>query len=217
MRRLVVLLTALWALSAAMVEKTLKSIPGYAPLFAKAFPEAKDAAITFDNMARAIGAFERTLVTPGRFDRYLGGDEKALTDAEKKGLQAFINFGCIGCHMGEGLGGGSYQKLGVVTPVPDLKDVGRFEVTKKDADKHFFRVPSLRNVAKTAPYLHDGSLKTLPEAVSFMAKHQLGRELKKDEVDAIVTFLGALTGELPKVAVPKALAAGKDTPKPDPS
>jgi cytochrome c peroxidase len=202
---------------AATVEKTLKSIPGYAPLFAKAFPEAKDAPITLDNMAKAIGAFERTLVTPSRFDTYLGGDEKALTDAEKKGLQTFIDVGCMGCHLGEGVGGNSYQKLGVVTPVPDLKDLGRFEATKKDADKFLFRVPSLRNVAKTAPYLHDGSVKTLPEAVAFMGKHQLGRELKKEEVAAIVTFLNALTGELPKVAVPKPLPSGKDTPKPDPS
>jgi cytochrome c peroxidase len=101
--------------------------------------------------------------------------------------------------------------------VPGLKDKGRFEVTKKEADQFVFRVPSLRNVAKTAPYLHDGTVKTLPEAVTFMAKHQLGKELKKAEVDAIVTFLNALTGELPKVATPKELPSGKDTPKPDPS
>jgi cytochrome c peroxidase len=202
---------------AAAVEKMLKSIPGYAPLFAKAFGGEKDSAVTFDNMAKAIGAFERTLVTPGKFDKYLGGDEKALSDAEKKGLQAFINAGCVSCHMGEGVGGGMYQKLGLVTPVPGLKDNGRFDVTKKDADKFFFRVPSLRNIAKTAPYMHDGSVKTLPEAVTFMAKHQLGKELKKDEVDAIVTFLNALTGDLPKVEAPKALASGKETPKPDPT
>ncbi|MCA2981020.1 MAG: cytochrome-c peroxidase [Myxococcaceae bacterium] len=201
---------------AATVEKLLKSIPGYAPLFAKAFPGVKEP-ITFDTMAKAIGAFERTLVTPGRWDAFLAGDEKALTDAEKKGLETFIATGCIGCHMGEGVGGGSYQKLGAVTPVPGLKDKGRYEVTKKDADLFVFRVPSLRNVAKTAPYLHDGTVKTLPEAVTFMAKHQLGKELKKADVDAIVTFLNALTGELPKVATPKELPSGKDTPKPDPS
>lgn len=203
---------------AATVEKVLKSIPGYAPLFAKAFGGEKDSAVTFDNMAKAIGAFERTLVTPGKFDKYLGGDEKALSDAEKKGLQAFISAGCLSCHMGEAVGGSQYQKLGLVTPVPGLKDNGRFDVTKKEADKFVFRVPSLRNVAKTAPYMHDGSVKTLPEAVTFMAKHQLGKELKKDEVDSIVTFLNALTGELPKgLEAPKALASGKDTPKPDPS
>lgn len=203
---------------AATVEKLLKSIPGYPPLFAKAFGGEKDAAVTFDNMAKAIGAFERTLVTPSRFDTYLGGDEKALTDAEKKGLQTFVSSGCISCHSGEGLGGHLYQKLGLVTPVPGLKDNGRFDVTKKEADKFFFRVPTLRNVAKTAPYLHDGSVKTLPEAVTFMAKHQLGRELKKDEVDSIVTFLNALTGDLPKgIEAPKMLESGKSTPKPDPS
>lgn len=200
------------------VEAMLKSIPGYPPLFAKVFGGEKDSSVTFDNMAKAIGAFERTLVTPSRFDKYLGGDEKALTDAEKKGLSTFISAGCLGCHMGEGVGGAMFQKLGLVAPVPGLKDLGRFEATKKDTDKFFFRVPSLRNVAKTAPYLHDGSLKTLPETVVFMGKYQLGKELKKDEVDSIVTFLNALTGELPKdIAPPKALPSGKATPKPDPS
>lgn len=203
--------------NAGAVEKILKSIPGYPPLFAKAFPETKDA-VTFDNMAKAIGAFERTLVTPGKFDKFLSGDEKALSDAEKKGLETFISAGCLGCHMGEGIGGGTFQKLGLVTPVPGLKDNGRFDATKKEADKFFFRVPTLRNVAKTAPYLHDGSLQTLPEVVTFMGKHQLGKELKKDEVDSIVTFLGALTGELPKgIEAPKALPSGKETPKPDPT
>ncbi|MBE2251833.1 MAG: cytochrome-c peroxidase [Myxococcus sp.] len=203
---------------AAAVEAMLKSIPGYPPLFAKAFGGKKDSAVTFDNMAKAIGAFERTLVTPGRFDAWLGGDEKALTDAEKKGISTFISAGCLGCHMGEGVGGAMYQKLGLVIPVPGLKDLGRFEATKNDADKFFFRVPTLRNVAKTAPYMHDGSVKTLPEAVTFMGKHQLGKDLKKDEVDSIVTFLNALTGELPKdIAPPKPLASGPKTPKPDPS
>ena len=202
---------------AKAAEKVLASMPEYVDAFKKAFPGDKNP-VSFDNMAKAIGAFERTLVTPGKFDKYLAGDEKALNDAEKKGLQAFISAGCLSCHMGEAVGGSQYQKLGLVTPVPGLKDNGRFDVTKKDADKFVFRVPSLRNVAKTAPYMHDGSVKTLPEAVTFMAKHQLGKELKKDEVDSIVTFLNALTGELPKgIEAPKALASGKDTPKPDPS
>jgi cytochrome c peroxidase len=120
--------------------------------------------------------------------------------------------------MGEAVGAGMYQKLGLVKPVPGLKDNGRFEATKKDADKFFFKVPSLRNIEKTAPYLHDGSLKTLEETVAFMGTYQLGKDLKKEEVDSIVTFLKALTGPLPKdVKPPKALPSGKSTPKPDPT
>jgi len=204
---------------AASVEKVLKSIPGYAPLFKAAFPADKDP-ITYDNMAKAIGAFERTLAVPSRFDQFLGGDEKALTDAEKKGLETFIASGCTACHLGEGVGGGMYQKFGLVKPVPGLKDEGRSKISKNDAEKFFFKVPSLRNVEKTAPYFHDGSKKTLEEAVTLMADVQLGKQLKKEEVDSIVTFLKALTGELPKgdaLTEPKALPAGKDTPKPDPS
>jgi cytochrome c peroxidase len=203
----------------ATVVKVLESIPGYLPMFKKAFP--KDARpITYDNMAKAIGAFERTLVTPSRFDKYLAGDEKALTDAEKKGLQTYINTGCTMCHVGENLGAATYQKLGLMKPVPGVKDFGRFDVTKSEADKFFFKVPSLRNVAMTGPYLHDGSLKTLEETVAFMAEYQLNRKLAKEDVDSITTFLKALTGDLPPAAViaePKPLPAGKDTPKPDPS
>jgi cytochrome c peroxidase len=199
----------------ASVVKVLESIPGYAPMFKKAFPGEKSP-ITYDNMAKAIGAFERTLVTPSRFDKYLGGDEKALTDEEKKGLQTYINTGCTMCHVGENLGGATYQKLGLMKPVAGLKDTGRFEVTKNEADKFFFKVPSLRNVEKTAPYLHDGSLKTLEETVAFMGEYQLNRKLPREDVAAITAFLKSLTGELPAKAIaePKALAAGKDTPKP---
>ncbi|MCC6336116.1 MAG: cytochrome-c peroxidase [Myxococcales bacterium] len=195
----------------------LESVPGYLPLFKKAFP-GQDKPITWDNLARAIGAFERTLVTPSRFDRYLAGDAKALTDAEKAGLEKFVSAGCTACHLGEGLGGGMYQKLGLVKAVPNLKDTGRFDATKKDADKFFFKVPTLRNIEKTGPYLHDGSLKTLEEAVTFMGTYQLGKDLKKEEVDSIIVFLKALTGELPKdVKAPKPLASGKTTPKADPT
>lgn len=201
----------------ASVVAVLESIPGYLPLFQKAFP-GQDKPITYDNMAKAIGAYERTLVTPSRFDQWLAGDAKALTDAEKKGLETFVSAGCTACHMGEGVGGGMYQKLGLVKPVPGLKDNGRADITKKEADRFFFKVPSLRNVEKTAPYLHDGSIKGLDEVVKFMGTYQLGRDLKKEEVDAIVTFLKSLTGELPKdTKAPKPLASGKTTPKPDPT
>lgn len=204
---------------AAAVEKVLKSIPGYAPMFKAAFPNDKEP-ITYDNMAKAIGAFERTLAVPSRFDAFLGGDEKALTDAEKKGLETFLATGCTACHMGEGVGGAMYQKLGLVKPVAGLKDEGRSKISKNDADKFFFKAPSLRNIEKTAPYLHDGSKKTLEETVAFMGEYQLGKQLKKDEVDSIVTFLKALTGELPKgdaLTEPRPLPGGKDTPKPDPT
>jgi cytochrome c peroxidase len=203
---------------AATVEKVIKSIPGYEPLFKQAFPGEKDP-ITYDNIAKAIGAFERTLVVPSRFDKFLGGDEKALTDAEKKGLETYLAAGCTACHLGEGLGGGMYQKLGLVKPVPGLKDEGRAKISKSEADKFFFKVPTLRNVEKTGPYLHDGSKKTLEETIAFMGEYQLGKQLKKEEVDGIATFLKSLTGELPKdlVAEPKALPSGKATPKPDPS
>lgn len=200
---------------AAGVEKVIKSIPGYEPLFKKAFPN--DAApINYDNMARAIGAFERTLVTPSPFDAYLNGKDDALNAEQKKGLETFMNAGCTACHMGQGIGGSMFQKLGLVKPVPGLKDVGRSKVSKSEADKFFFKVPSLRNVEKTGPYFHDGSQKTLESAIQFMGEYQLGKNLTPAEVASIATFLKSLTGELPKSAlvVPKVLPAGKDTPKP---
>ncbi len=205
-------------LNAGQVEKVISSIPGYAALFKKAFPGDTNP-FTYDNIAKAIGAFERTLVTPSRFDAFLKGDEKALTEPEKKGLETFLATGCTACHMGEGLGGAMYQKMGLVKVVPGLKDEGRYKITKQDADKFFFKVPSLRNIEKTGPYLHDGSKKTLEETITFMGEYQLGRQLKKEEVDSIATFLKALTGDLPPAltAEPKMLPGSKETPKPDPS
>ncbi len=201
------------------VEKVLKSIPGYAPLFKAAFPADKEP-ITYDNMARAIGAFERTLVTPSRFDAYLKGDEKALTAAEKKGLETFVAVGCTACHMGEGVGGAMYQKYGLLKAVPGLKDEGRSKISRNAGEQFFFKVPSLRNVEMTGPFFHDGSQKTLEGAVAFMGEYQLGRQLSKADVDSITTFLKSLTGPLPKAALisePRALPAGKETPRPDPS
>jgi cytochrome c peroxidase len=203
---------------AATAEKILKSIPGYAPLFKKAFPEDADP-VTFENFAKAVGAFERTLSTPSRFDSFLKGEVKALTEAEQQGLAKFMELGCTSCHQGEGIGGGMFQRLGFALPVAALKDQGRFEATKKEADRFFFRVPSLRNIAKTGPYLHDGSIATLPEMVKYMAKYQLNRELSDDDVKSVVTFLNALTGTLPKTALgkPTLPPSGKETPKPDPT
>lgn len=194
----------------------IKSVPGYAPLFKEAFPDDKGK-ITYDNIAAAIGAFERTLVTPSPFDKFLEGDDNALSDAQKKGLSTFIATGCIACHNGVGIGGGSYQKLGLVKPY-ETKDEGRFKVTGNPADKFVFKVPSLRNVAKTGPYFHDGSIKSLPEAVKLMALHQTAAgELPDDKVESIVAFLGALTGEPPthKIQKPELPPNGPKTPKPD--
>jgi cytochrome c peroxidase len=204
------------------VVRTLKSIPGYVEAFARAFPGEKDP-VTYDNLAAAIGAFERRLLTPGRFDRFLAGDDTVLTDAEKHGLKAFVEVGCIACHNGPYVGARIYQKVGLIRPWPveegKTLDVGRQGVTKQGADKHVFKVPSLRNVAKTGPYLHNGSIKELPQMVRLMARHQLGREVTDEQVDAIVAFLKALTGELPTdyIKRPELPASGPDTPKPDPS
>lgn len=182
--------------SAEDVVGKLKAIPGYAPLFAAAFPGQADP-ITLDNIALAIGAFERGLVTPGPFDAYLEGDATALTDAQKKGLDTFISIGCTTCHMGAAVGAGpGFQKLGLVEPYPTT-DLGRFEVTKAETDKFMFKVPSLRNVTKTGPYFHDGSVATLDEAARLMAKHQLGRELSSEEMTDLLTFFSALEGPLP--------------------
>ena len=197
------------------VLKVLNSIPGYVELFKKAFP-GEDPPVSYDNFGKAIGAFERKLVTPSRFDKFLKGEKNALTKEELVGLNEFLGAGCATCHNGPGIGGQLYQKLGLVKPWPGLEDGGRFEVTKKEADKHIFKAPSLRNIAKTSPYLHDGSISDLKKLTSMMAEHQLGRSLSEAQVESIVTFLGALTGELPQdlIEEPELPADGPDTPKP---
>ena len=188
--------------SAEAVVAKLGKIDGYDALFKKAFPKS-DPAITYDNVGKAIGAYERLFVTPGRFDKLLAGKDKALKENEIRGLKKFITTGCVACHTGNLLGGNSYQKLGVINPWPNQKDQGRFDLTKKEADKMFFKVPSLRNIAKTGPYFHDGSETKLEAAVTKMAKHQLGKELSKEDHADIVAFLKSLTGKLPKaIAAP---------------
>jgi len=151
----------------------------------------------------AIAEFERTLVTPNsRFDQYLQGDASALTAEEKHGYQVFQQSGCATCHVGELLGGKSYEVMGRradyfaarVTP-PSSADAGRYNVTKDEADRHFFKVPTLRNVARTFPYFHDGSQKTLREAVDAMATYQNGAALPENDAADVVKFLETLTGE----------------------
>lgn len=196
---------------------TLRSIPQYVDSFKKAFPDASDP-VTLDDAAKAIGAFERKLLTPSRWDRFLEGDANALHPDEIAGLRKFVETGCQTCHFGPGMGGGMFQKFGLVMPWQDTRDLGRFELTKQDSDRMVFKVPSLRNVEKTAPYFHDGSVKTLPEAVKLMGRHQLGKELTDADVNSIVTFLDSLTGPLPKDwIVPPALPPSTpETPKPEP-
>ena len=199
----------------AYVLRVLKSIPGYVEAFAKAFPEAPES-VTYANVGKAIGAFERKLMTPSKFDDFLKGDEKALTDAEKHGLNLFVTTGCTVCHNGMGVGGHLYQKLGLVKEWP-TKDLGRFAATKNEADKYFFKVPSLRNITETAPYLHDGSIASLEEMVAKMAEYQLGRTISAEDTKAIVAFLGSLKGRVDEnyIKKPELPADGPDTPKGD--
>ncbi|MGE3311505.1 MAG: cytochrome-c peroxidase [Limisphaerales bacterium] len=163
----------------------------YRELFGAAFPESPQP-VTYDHMARAIAAFERTLVTHDRFDDYLRGDDKALTSIEARGLEQFLALGCTTCHYGAVLGGQVYQKVGLVKPFPS-DDKGRSVVSKDEDDDFKFKVPMLRNVALTHPYFHKGQVATLEDAVRKMAWHQLGIELSEDQVKSVAAFLGSLT------------------------
>jgi len=199
----------------AYVLRVLHSIPGYADGFAAAFPGQGDP-ITYDNFGRAIGAFERLLVTPSRWDAFQAGDDHALTDAELAGFKTFNEVGCSTCHFGPYVGGALYQKLGLVRPWPDQSDLGRYEITKNDADKMFFKVPSLRNTAETAPYFHSGQVATLDEAIKLMGAHQLGKDPTDAQVASIATFVRALTGTPPAdlIPAPALPSSGPDTPGP---
>jgi cytochrome c peroxidase len=203
--------------SSEAVAEVLGSIPGYRPLFRAAFPD-ETGPITYDQMARAIGAFERRLVTPSPFDRFQEGDLDALSDLELRGLDLFMSTGCIACHNGPLLGGITYQKLGLVHPYP-TKDPGRYNVTGNEADWYVFKVPSLRNAEKTEPYFHDGKVDNLEEAVRLMAHHQLGRDPSEPDRMAIVDFLGSLTGKIDTayIAMPDLPPSGPSTPAPDPN
>ncbi len=187
------------------VEAKLKGIPGYTELFRKAYP-GESSPVTVDNFAKAVGAFERTLVTPAPFDSFLRGDLAALKEQEKRGLKAYLDAGCIMCHFSPYFGGQMYQKFGIFEPYwkytkSDPIDEGRSVVTKNEADKYVFKVPIHRNVAKTPPYFHDGSVEKLEEAVWIMGKIQLNRELRKEKIEEIVSFLKSLTGTIPEEAL----------------
>ena len=178
----------------------LSKVEMYPKLFKAAFPEEENP-ISYDNLKKAIGAFERTLITPSHFDEFLAGKEDALNEQEKKGLQTFIEVGCITCHVGENLGGTMYHKFGLFSSYSELLksavvDNGKFEVTKDESDKFFFKVPILRNIEKTAPYFHDGSVASLEEAIKIMAKLQLNKDLTDEQVKDLVVFMNSLTGEV---------------------
>lgn len=173
------------------VLKRLSEDAEYPSLFAKAYPNEKSP-LTYENLAGAIASFERTLVTSSRFDDFINGDYKAISQAEQEGFKSFMAAGCTSCHSGNLLGGNSYRKIGQVNEYK-TNDLGLYNVTKKAEDKFFFKVPSLRNIALTGPYFHDGQVKTLEEAVKKMAYHQLGMNLSDEETNKIVTFLGTLS------------------------
>lgn len=202
--------------SEKVIVEVLKSMPEYVDLFQKAFPGEADP-VNFNNFALAVGAFERKLVTPSRWDRFLAGEANALTVAEKAGLKAFLDTGCATCHNGVGVGGHMYQKLGLAKAWPDQSDLGRHAVTKAEKDKLYFKVPSLRNIDKTGPYYHHGKIAGLDEAVATMADYELGKTLDANTVGSIVTFLKALTGELPRdlIEAPVLPKSTARTPKPD--
>jgi cytochrome c peroxidase len=182
------------------VVATLKRDPSYSSSFTAAYPDG----VTARNVQNAIATYERTLITPhSRFDRYLRGESAALTADEKAGYAKFKQYGCIACHQGVNVGGNMFQKFGVMGDYFAKRgnlteaDLGRYLVTRDESDKHVFKVPSLRNVALTAPYFHDGTAATLDEAVDVMFRYQLGRVASKEDKAAIVKFLNTLTGELP--------------------
>lgn len=185
----------------ASVEAKIKAIPSYEGMFAKAFPGEKDP-VTQQNCGKAIGAYERTLVTPSPFDSYLKGDITALSSGSKAGLTEFLAAGCASCHDGVGVGGGTFKKFGIIADYWAATggrevDKGRYNVTNDAADMFVFKVPGLRNVFMTPPYFHDGSVATLSQAIRLMADLQTGRKLSDQQVDSMVQFLEALTGELP--------------------
>ncbi|PKH28600.1 cytochrome B6 [Pseudomonas sp. 43NM1] len=180
------------------VLQTLSADPSYKNAFAKAYPDG----VTQINVQNALTSYERTLVSANsRFDQYLQGNTDALTTEEKYGYQRFKSYGCIACHQGVNIGGNMFQKLGVMADYfeargnPTEADLGRYLVTKDEEDRNVFKVPSLRNVAVTAPYFHDGSAKTLEDAVDVMFKFQLGRVPSDEDKTLIIQFLKTLTGE----------------------
>lgn len=211
----------------AAVER-IASMPEYVELFEQAFPDEPES-LSYDNVANAIGAFERTLMTPDRFDEYLKGDADALSDNELAGLQVFINQGCVACHAGPALGGQMMARFGMVESYweatrdfitidqPTMPmDVGRFAVTQDMDDLYVFKAPSLRNITRTYPYFHDGSVWDLRDATQIMARVQLGSEINEKDMDRLMDFYQTLEGEIPADALklPILPSSRVETPRP---
>ncbi len=180
-----------------VIAKLSKS-PDYVSSFEALYADG----IQVRNIKDAIATFERSLSTPdSRFDQYLRGDGSALSDEERQGYQIFKSYGCVSCHQGINVGGNMFQTFGVMADYfadrgnITKADLGRFNVTGQEKDRYAFKVPSLRNVALTAPYFHDGTANNLQDAVKVMAKYQLGRQLSNDEVTSLVSFLKTLSGK----------------------
>ncbi|UCN00171.1 cytochrome-c peroxidase [Sulfurimonas sp. SWIR-19] len=171
--------------------------------YKKLFDAVYDDGITKNTITDAIAEYEKTLITPNsRFDKYLRGDKNALTQNEKEGYELFKSKGCISCHHGENIGGNLYNKFGIFNE-SNSEWLGRYNITHKERDKYFFKVPSLRNIARTAPYFHDGRTYDLKKAVEIMSQYQLGRHITKEEISKITAFLQSLNGELPKNIEPQ--------------
>ena len=186
--------------SEKFLEDRLRGIPEYQMWFKKVFPNEQEP-ITYKNLTNAIGAFERRLIPESRFDKWLNGDDKVLTEKEKAGLASFINNGCVACHSGVAVGGQMMQKFGLYgnywehTKSKNI-DNGLYDITKNEADKYVFKAPSLRNIEKTGPYFHDGSVKSLAEAIKIMSKLQNNKELSNQEVEEMIAFLKTLTADV---------------------
>jgi cytochrome c peroxidase len=195
------------AAAPSLVEERVNSIPAYVEAFKKAY--GKDVKVDFKTITATIGIFERTLVTPSRYDDFLNGKADALSDAEKEGLALFIDKGCVSCHNGIALGG-SMQPFPAVGKYK-YANVGDFKGDKSGMVK----TPTLRNVTETAPYFHNGAIWSLKEAVQEMGTTQLGIKISDDEAEKIVTFLGALKGEKPEITYPQLPESTSKTPKPD--
>ena len=204
----------------AHVAVQLAAIPGYVTAFRAAFP-GEASPVTLANAQKAIAAFEAVLITPNApFDKFLKGDAAALTATEKSGLKLFMDKGCVACHRGINIGGSMYAQFGVVekpsASILPPEDKGRIMVTKTASDEYVFKVPTLRNIALTAPYFHSGKAWDLRQAVELMGTSQLGVKLTDDETDRVVAFLKSLTGEQPKVVYPTLPPGVASTPQPAP-
>lgn len=199
----------------ALAIEVLQSIPAYVAEFKKVFGTEK---VTIEEVTKAIAAFEETLVTPNsRFDKWLQGNKKALSADEVAGYKLFKDSGCTGCHNGPAVGGNSFQKMGVVAEYKASSPAeGRVGVTKDEADRMKFKVPTLRNVEMTYPYFHDGAANTLKEAVDTMGRIQLGKNFTADENAKIVAFLKTLTGDQPSFKLPILPPSSDATPRPTP-